>query len=332
MKILILGGTAWLGHSIAAAALAAGHSVVCLARGNAIPEGADLVNADRARGDALVGVAARTWDAVVDVAGDPSFVERAVRDLAPAAKRFVFVSSLNVYADPSKKGIVEDEPTLPPLPAGEEASQENYGRAKSACEAAVLAGFGRERSTIVRPGLITGPGDPTNRAAYWPLRFAKPSNPRGRVLVPDAFGQAFSVIDARDLAAWIVRLIEAEIGGVFNAVGNVSTLGEHLEQIRSAAGHTGEVVRAPADWLLARGVGFWAGPRSLPLWVPDPSLEGMLAASNGRALGAGLKLRPARETYADLLAWALENSVDCAGHSGLSDAEERELLDALDRG
>ena len=226
MKILILGGTAWLGHSIAAAALAAGHSVVCLARGNAIPEGADLVNADRARGDALAGVAAGTWDAVVDVAGDPRFVERAVRDLAPAAKRFVFISSLNVYADPSKKGIVEDEPTLPPLPEGEEASQENYGRAKSACEEAGLAGFGRERSTIVRPGLITGPGDPTNRAAYWPLRFAKPSNPRGRVLVPDAFGQAFSVIDARDLAAWIVRLIEAEIGGVFNAVGNVSTLGD----------------------------------------------------------------------------------------------------------
>ena len=149
MKILILGGTAWLGHSIAAAALAAGHSVVCLARGNTIPEGADLVNADRARDDALAGIAARTWDAVVDVAGDPRFVERAVRDLAPAAKRFVFVSSLNVYADPSKKGIVEDEPTLPPLPEGEEASQENYGRAKSACEAAVLAGFGRERSTIV---------------------------------------------------------------------------------------------------------------------------------------------------------------------------------------
>lgn len=332
MKILVLGGTAWLGHSIAEAALAAGHSVTCLARGNAVPKGAELVNADRTRDDALAGVGARAWDAVIDVASDPKFVKRAVRDLATAAKHFIFVSSVNVYADPSKKGIVEDEPTLPALPDGEEFSQERYGEAKSACEKAILAEFGDERSTIVRPGLITGPGDSTNRTVYWPLRFARPSNPQGRVLVPDAFEQAFSAIDARDLAAWIVHLVEAQIGGIFNAVGNTSTLGEHLESIRSAAGHTGEVVRAPVDWLLARGVGFWAGPKSFPLWVPDPSLEGMLTISNGRALEKGLKLRPTRETYADLLAWALENSIDCTGYSGLSDAEERELLDALDQG
>ncbi|MDR1511967.1 MAG: oxidoreductase [Propionibacteriaceae bacterium] len=293
-----------------------------------------MVVADRDRPDALAPVMApRRWDAVVDVATQPGHVRRAVRDLGPAASRFVFVSSANAYASLAGAGVTEDAPLHPPLASGTMPSPADYGPAKVACEQAVIAGFGAERSAVVRPGLIGGPGDPTGRSSYWPARFARPSNPAGDVLAPDAAAQPTSMIDVRDLAAWVVRLAEGAASGVFNATGDPAPFEDHIAAARAVAGHRGRLVTAPADWLLARGVAPWMGPRSLPLWLPDRSVAGLGALSNARARAAGLALRPLSQTLADTLAWVRDDGVATAVGAGLADAEELELLpDARQRG
>jgi 2'-hydroxyisoflavone reductase len=322
MEVLLLGGTAWLGSTIAAAAVRNGHDVTCLARGEAVPDGARLVRADRDHDSALDAVGAQRWDAVIDVARQPGQVRRAVRDLAVAADRYVFVSTVNVYASQKNPGGDEDAALLPPLEADAMGSPDDYGPAKVACEEAVRAGFGVERSAIVRAGLIGGPGDPSGRTTYWPHRFAHPSNPEGAVLVPDAPEVPTALIDVRDLAAWLVRLA-AGGAGTFNALGVASPLSAHLALARSVAAHTGPLVSAPEDWLATHGVAEWSGPRSLPLWLTDRDWYGMNVRSTARARAHGLTLRPLADTLTDALA---------AGHApgaGLTDADERELLAAL---
>ncbi len=186
MRLLILGGTAWLGHTLAATGIAAGHEVTCLARGVDVPEGATLVRADRDQDDALGPVAGARWDAVIDVARQPGHVRRAVRDLEAVTDRYVLVSSANAYASQEAIGQNEDAPRLDPLDDDVMASKEYYGAAKVACEDAVLAGFEATRAIIARPGLIGGPGDLSGRTGYWPWRFARASGNHAAVLVPDA--------------------------------------------------------------------------------------------------------------------------------------------------
>lgn len=333
MKILVLGGTAWLGHEIARAALAAGHEVTCLARGSAVPSGAGLVQADRDEASALDPVRTTEWDAVIDVARQPGHVRRAVRELEPVATRYVFVSTANVYASQAAIGADEDVERLAPLVADTFTDPDDYGAAKVACEDAVVAAFGSERSVIARAGLIGGPGDPTGRTTYWPWRFARPSNADGRVLVPDAADLPTGVIDVRDLAAWLVRCAGASSGGVFNAMGSPVTFPEHIEVARAVAGHTDDVVLAPEPWLIDQGVNEWSGPKSLPLWLHDRSWYGMNARSNARALAAGLQLRPLATTLADGLAWRMTRSAPTDElPAGLTDEQEGDLLRLLTRG
>lgn len=184
----MLGGTAWLGRHIASTAIGAGHEVTCLARGTDVPDGATLVRADRDRDDALVGAAligaagdvgaagaAARWDAVIDVAREPGHVRRAVRALEPVADRYLFVSTTSVYASDAELGADETAERVEPLAADLMDGPEDYGPAKAACEDAVLGSFGPDRSLIVRPGLIGGPGDPTGRTDHWVWRFAHPA-------------------------------------------------------------------------------------------------------------------------------------------------------------
>lgn len=329
MRILILGGTAWLGRAIAETAVRAGHATTCLARGSAMPDGVSAVRADRDRDDALAAVADGRWDAVIDLAREPGHVRRAVRDLEPVARRFVLISTGNVYASQAEQGADEDAPLLEPLVADTMSSMDDYGAAKVACEDAVLGSFGPGRSAIVRPGLIGGPGDPSGRTGYWALRFAKPSNPEGRVLVPDAPALPTGMIDVRDLADWTVRLAAGDAAGAFNAVGDPVPLPDHLAVARSVAGHAGPLVPAAEDWLRAHGVAEWSGRRSMPLWLADRSWYGMSARSNARALSAGLRLRPLAETLADALAADLRRSAEAGDGAGLTDEEELELLEEL---
>ncbi|MWV47891.1 NAD-dependent epimerase/dehydratase family protein [Rathayibacter sp. VKM Ac-2803] len=320
MKLLILGGTAWLGRQLATEALERGHDVTCVARGTDVPLGARLVRADRDSDDALAGVAAERWDAVLDVARQPGHVRRAVRDLAPVAERYLFVSTGNVYASQAFVGADEDAELLSALAADSYVDADDYGSAKVACEQAVLEGFGESRSLIARAGLLGGPGDPTGRSTYWPWRFAHPAV-EGAVLVPDAPELPAAVLDVRDLAAWLVRCAALGTAGVFNAAGVAVPLPAFLAA--AAAGSSAEPVRAPEQWLKDHGVNEWAGPRSLPLWLADRSWYGMNARSTARAEAAGLVRRPLEETLRDGAAAGFVGGV------GLPDTDERELIGSL---
>ncbi|MGN6743757.1 MAG: NAD-dependent epimerase/dehydratase family protein [Amnibacterium sp.] len=251
--------------------------------------------------------------------------------LAPVAARYLFVSTANVYADEATPGQDEDAPLLAPLASDLMTTMEDYGPAKVACEGAVIAAFGPDRALIGRAGLLGGPGDRSGRSGYWPWRFAHPAGADGRVLVPEAAEQPISVLDARDLAAWLVTAAERGTAGVFDTVGTVGTLGAALEAARAAAGGAVVPVAASPAWLVERGVGEWMGPRSLPLWIADPAEWGMNARNAARARSAGLTTRPLAETFEDVLAWERSQPANPHG-AGLTDREERDLLAALGSG
>jgi nucleoside-diphosphate-sugar epimerase len=242
-RILVLGGTAWLGREIARTAVSRGHEVTCVARGESgeVPDGATLVRANRDLDNGLAAVAAAAgtgtgagtetgtgtttattaatatgnWDAVIDVSRQPGQVRRAVRDLA-ASGLYIFVSTGNVYAEHNlaegATGADEDAPLLDPLDADVMESMADYGRAKVACEREVRNGFGPERFLIARSGLIGGPGDVSGRTGYWPVRFAHPSGAGGTVLVPADRKLSTQVIDVRDLASWLVSAADGDAG------------------------------------------------------------------------------------------------------------------------
>ncbi|MDY0828745.1 oxidoreductase [Microbacterium sp. BG28] len=321
MKLLVLGGTAWLGRTTAASAIAAGHDVTCAARGTDVPHGVRQVHVDRDAPDGLAPLIDARWDAVIDVSRQPGQVRRAARQLR--TDRYVFVSTCNVYASQAEIGADESAPLLDPLDTDVMTDPEDYGRAKVACEDAVREVFDIDRSAIVRSGLIGGPGDPTGRSTYWPRRFAAPSNPDGAVLAPDAPRLPTSLIDVRDLAGWLVRLADGAGSGVFDAQGVPHPIPAHLEAARAAAGHRGRVTVAAEDWLAERDVHEWVGPRSLPLWLRDPDWYGMNARSTERAVAAGLERRPLESTLADVLGGPVVSG------AGLTDGEERELLAQL---
>lgn len=329
MRILVLGGTAWLGFTVAKVALAMGHEVTCVARGDSVPPGVRLVRADREDDHALQELAKGRWQAVIDVARQPVFVRRSVRDLEKAADRYIFVSTGNVYASQKEVGADEDSLRLPPLQADRIATPDDYGPAKVACENEVLAAFGSNRSVIARVGLIGGPGDPTGRTTYWVRRFASPSNEPGAVLVPDTPELPTAMIDVRDLAVWLVRLAVNRTSGIFNAVGAPLPFHEHTKITRSVAGHQGPVVAAPEKWLMQQGVNEWSGEGSLPFWLVDPEWHGMNARSNKRAIDAGLELRPLQDTLSDILLEEPALGSDETPQSGLADTKETQLLNSL---
>ncbi len=329
MRILILGGTAWLGGEVVRTALAAGHEVTCLARGESgpMPDGVHAVLADRGEDDALEGVRRQDWDLAVDLAWHPGQVRRAVRDLADRCRHYVFVSSGNVYADHSTPGADETADLLPPLEADALRSIHDYGPAKVASERYVLQGFGEDRSMLVRSGLIGGPGDESDRSGYWPMRFAHPATPDGAVLVPETEGRTCQLIDVRDLASWLVIGGLTGTSGAYDAVGETWSLADHLAEARKVAGHTGPLVTASDAWLVEHDVAEWMGAKSLPLWLLDPQWLAFTNRSGAKARAAGLIARPLAHTLADVLAWEEAQDIDRQRGAGLSAATERALLD-----
>jgi len=316
MRILVLGGTAWLGRTVVQHALDAGHDVTCVTRGSDVPAGARLVQADRDHDDALTAVSREHWDAVVDVSRAPEHVRRAVRDLEPVARRYVFVSTVSVYASQAERGADEQAAVLDPSDDPAE-----YGAAKVACERAVFDAFGPGRASIARAGLVGGPGDHTGRSGYWPWRFSRAAATGRPVVVPARTDRPTSVIDVRDLAAWLVGAAEGGRAGVQDVTGEVLTLGQHLEVARGAGAADVPVEPLADEVLLGRRVAPWAGPRSLPLWIPDDDHQGMNHRPAHRARSAGLTLRPLAETLADALAWERLQPEHPHG-AGLSDADE----------
>lgn len=333
MRILVLGGTAWVGGCIASMAMESGHQVTCMARGEsgAVPAGAAFVAADRTQPGAYDRVSDQDWDVVMDVSSQPGQVESAVAALTGRARFYTYVSTCSVYSDNATPGQDESGPLLPPLDGDvleSPETPETYGRAKVACEQHVWRAFGPEHALIARAGQIAGPGDPLDRTGYWPLRFTRPAAGDGSVLVPDT-QSATQVIDVRDLVGWLLDASSRAAAGKFNAVGPTMPLSEHIDAARTVAGHTGPVVRADPQWLLDQGVQQWAGPRSMPLWIADPDWRGFGARDNSKARLAGLRLRPLAETLSDTLAWELARDHNEARKAGLTDDDERALLESL---
>lgn len=316
----MLGGTAFLGRAVVEAALARGDSVTLFNRGLTNPK--LYPEAQRLRGDLgsnVDALRAGAWDAAIDL--DPVTLPRVLRRYAAlleeAVGRFVFVSTISVYSD-SSQPIDERSPVHePPDPEPDEFVEGEYGGLKVGCERTVRAIFG-DRCTIVRPGLIAGPHDPTDRFTYWPRRLAA----GGDVLAPGSPEQAVQLIDARDLGAWLVAIAGSDANGVFNATGPAEplTLGEALDRVGAAVGFSGRLVWVDDDALAEAGVQPWS---ELPLWLPGAEYAGLLRADVTRALAFGLTLRPLEETARDTLAWSLDSGEQ---RPTLTREKERDVL------
>ncbi|MEV4351957.1 NAD-dependent epimerase/dehydratase family protein [Actinoplanes sp. NPDC049596] len=310
MHLLVLGGTRFAGRAVVEAALAASHDVTLFHRGLTNPglfPQAESVFGDRTAD--LSPLAGRHFDAVLDVAGyRPEVVAKSVAALEGGAGRYVFISSASVYADQS----------VPPVEGAATLVDDSYGGLKAACERVVLDGFG-DRALVVRPGLIVGPHDPTERFPYWPRRLAR----GGRVLAPGRPADPMQVIDARDLARWLVT---TEASGIFNAVGETLPMATLLEACRHVAGVPAELVWVPTPVLLAAGLDPWMG---VPLWIADPEWSAANLVDGARARAAGLNHRPLTETVADTLAWDRARGGPAAGTEPLPPEREAALLAAL---
>lgn len=320
--MLVLGGTAWLGRTVAEEALRRGHDVTCLARGSSDPPaGAAFVEADRDRDDGLAAVADRPWDAVVDVTRHPGHARRAARDLRTGHR--VLVSTGNVYAafDALEQG--EDSPLRGPLDSDLMTDMEVYGEAKVACENAVRDTEGS--ATIARSGLIGGPGDWSGRTGYWPWRFAHPVGER--VVVPDDLDFPCAIIDVRDLAAWLVTAAEERVDGTFNATGPTTSLREVLAVSARVAGSPATPLPVDRERLAELGVGAWMGPASLPLWIDDTDWRGFATMDTSRARAAGLTTRLLEQTLRDTLAF--EETRTGPRAAGLDDDDERRVQEAV---
>jgi 2'-hydroxyisoflavone reductase len=321
--VLILGGTGWLSGRVARAWTDAGARVTCLARGGRpAPEGAELVVADRAEPGAYDQIPAGEWDEVVEISSIPEHVAAAVAALGPRTRHLTYISSLSVYAANDVVGADESAPLSAPAEPGDEY---DYSRAKSACERFVRAAFG-ERAAIVRPGLIVGPGDPTDRFGYWVARFALAGT--GPVLVPVRDGLHAQVIDVDDLTAFVVERGGVRWSGTANAIGDPMPLADLLAQAREIGGHTGALAEADDAWLAAHDVRHWMGPRSLPLWLPR-DMPGFATRSNEAYRAAGGRVRGIRDTLERTLADERERGIDRERRSGLARAEELTLLTEL---
>ncbi|HEX3267758.1 MAG TPA: hypothetical protein VHQ98_07240 [Gaiellaceae bacterium] len=326
MRLLVLGGTKFLGRAAVESALERGHEVTLFNRGETNPE--LFPESEKLRGDRdgdLSALEGREWDAVIDPSG---FVPRVLRASAELLRdsvgHYVFVSSISVYREPYEPDFDESAPVFEVEPRTEEVLEE-YAELKAACErllTQVLPGS----HTSVRAGLIVGPHDPTGRFTYWPLRVAQ----GGDVLAPAPPTRRVQFVDARDLGAWLVQLAEERTAGTFNAVRPAEPFGDLLEVCREVSGSDARFVWVDEPFLLEREVGQWM---ELPLWLAGAEAA-FIQADVSRAVAAGLRFRPVAETVADTLAWSRETGAplvaetDRLGAAGMQPAREAELLGA----
>lgn len=319
MKLLVLGGTKFLGRATVESALERGHEVTLFNRGETnaqlFPE-AEKLRGDRTQD--LSVLQGREWDAVLDSAGYlPAVVRASAEALADATSYYLFVSSISAYADQGRRN--DEESPLAEL--GDEPDDRltedfsNYGALKALCEQTVRDVYG-ERSAVARPGLIVGAHDPTGRFTYWPHRVSR----GGEVLAPAPPERQVQFVDVRDLGDWFVELMEQRTGGAYNATRPGLSFEALLDTCREVTDSDATFTWVPDALLAEHEVGEWM---ELPLWLNDPIHAGMLDADVALAVEAGLTFRPLTDTVRDTL--ELAELVDGAG---LTPEREAELLAA----
>jgi 2'-hydroxyisoflavone reductase len=330
-RILILGGTGFIGPHMVRYAVERGHTVTIFTRGRTDADIPDVEHLIGDRNDDLSALEGRQWDVVLDNnARDYRWVQLSTRVLRDSAEQYLFISTISVYeaeamgfdlADRILRGpgYREDSPRHR-TPAGfEDGDEAPYGLTKALGEDVVHAAF-PGRTTVVRPGLIVGPEDPTDRFTYWPVRIDR----GGEVLAPGNPDHANQVIDQRDLGEWVVRLAESGTTGDFNATGPASrmSMAEMLYGIRAATSAPVQFTWVSEDFLQEHGVRPWS---DLPSWIPgDP----LMNVSIDRALAAGLTFRPLAVTVRDLLEWDRGRPAGSrtGPPPGLAPEREKELL------
>ncbi|MFI1399529.1 NAD-dependent epimerase/dehydratase family protein [Streptomyces sp. NPDC020681] len=299
MKLLILGGTVFVGRAVVEAALARGWEVTVFNRGRSeVPDGVRALTGDRTAPDGLAALADGEWDLVVDTwSAAPYAVRDSARLLADRVGHYVYISSCSVYAWPPAVGFDE---TSPVVDASPDAVDVPYAEAKRGGELAVLDTFGDDRSLLVRAGLILGPWE--SRLPWWLSRIAR----GGPVLAPGPRDTALQCIDVRDLAEWVLTAAERRLSGPYNLVSEQghTTIGELLDACVRETGASAELRWTPAEAVLKAGVEPWT---DLPIWIPQeeqPELYNAIHAQDVRkALGAGLSCRPVEETVSHTWAW-----------------------------
>jgi 2'-hydroxyisoflavone reductase len=322
--ILILGGTGFLGPAIVEAARARGHTLTLFNRGKTNP--GLFPDVEKLQGDRdgqLAALEGRKWDAVVDTSGYvPRIVKMSADLLAPNVGQYIFISSISVYADPLAAHSDESAPIATmPDPTNEEVRQ-YYGALKALCEQAAEKSM-PGRTCAVRPGLIVGPGDPTDRFTYWPVRLQR----GGEVLAPGDGNDPGQVVDVRDLGEWLVHLIEENVTGTFNAVGPAETMTMRamLEACRTAAGTDARLTWVDTKFLEEQQVAPWM---ELPVWTgSDP---GFATVSATKAIAKGLKFRPILDTCQATLTWwnAQPEERRAKLRTGLAPEKEAQVLAA----
>jgi 2'-hydroxyisoflavone reductase len=314
VKILVLGGTKFLGRATVEAALERGHEVTLFNRGETNPElfpEAEKLHGDRAVDPIPVG----EWDAVIDTSGYvPQDVGRSAEALRDSVDRYLFVSSISVYAG-FRDGPSEDSQRAE---LAEGRPDDNYGPLKALCEDAVTEVHG-ERALIVRPGLIVGPHDPTGRFTYWPHRVARGDE----FVVPGRPEDEVQFIDTRDLGGWLIDLCERREAGMFNATHPGVAWGELVDSCLRVTGANAQPIWIDGDWLAEQDVGTWM---ELPLWLHGPDWVGMMRADVSRALAAGLAFRPLDDVVLGTLELA-----ETTDDAGLKPGREAKLLEAWAR-
>jgi 2'-hydroxyisoflavone reductase len=325
MNILIIGGTRFLGKALVEAAARRGHTITLFNRGQSNPEW--FPNITKIHGDRnqdLSALAGARWDAVIDTS---AYFPRQVRSLLDVIGgkigHYTFVSSISVYADFSLPGLSEDSAVATIADPGiEEVNGETYGALKALCEQTAENTFPGGVLSL-RPGLIVGPFDPTDRFTYWPVRIAR----GGEILAPDSEDWNFQIIDVRDLAEWNIRLVENGVTGTFNATGPAQplTFGQLIKSSEKVIQRDAHFIWASNQFLLDRGVQPWS---ELPLWLPGPEDAGADQVNIQKALSASLSFRPLEETIRDTLAWEATRPTDHPWRAGLSPEKEEELITA----
>jgi nucleoside-diphosphate-sugar epimerase len=303
VRLLVLGGTHYVGRTVVEEAIARGWTVTTLNRGRSpAPVGAEALLGDRARSDGLDALRGREWDAVVDTWSDaPRVVRDSAATLADAAGAYLYISSRAVYAWPPAIGAGEDAPTVAADP---DADATDYAADKRGAELAVDAAFG-ERRIHARAGVILGPHEDVGRLPWWLLRMHR----GGAVLAPGTPDQPLQLIDVRDLAGWLLDAWQAGHRGVFNAISRTghATMGSLLEACRDVTGSRAELVWVGAEQILSAGIEPWT---ELPLWMaPGTEGDALYHGDVERAYATGLRPRPVEHTVRDTWAWLQERAL-----------------------